>query len=211
MSLDPRAALKRDCDAVVDTIALLSLLATMSTDSKGPLATMEQCVQQKYLFQMYAEIREHIRIAILDCNRKMRSDNCYAKGRLRQGAKRLQLRYKRNMNHRQPVESERKEAIARREWEEVCEDTAEWKLGLLRQCPKPLSIEEETKLTEDILAKIGWPATTPPDVVAKATDFETTRCMSAKLELDDAVEEWEGTEARIAELREQMPASPPTI
>ena len=63
-----------------------------------------------------------------------------------------------------------------------------------------------------MLDKIGWPQTTPPEVIAKAVAVENAPCSaSAQRDLDKSLDDWEkeDDEECLAELVEQMPASPP--
>ena len=165
---------------------------------------------------MHAEIRREVLSAIKKWTERMQYDNCSAKERLRQLDRQPYKRYKQTMQivRRVGVKGERMEKIAAEEWDDACEGAAGWKLKVLHECPKPLSNDEEAKLTEDMLAKIGWPETTPPDVVAKATALECYVFGDKEVkERDDALNLWQNqdTDACIAELRKQMPASPPSI
>ena len=107
----------------------------MSTDSEGHLDLMERRVQNKYWFLLHAAIRKNVMDAISEWSRMTQSAHYCAKDSLKQLAKRPQERYKRTMKilHSKRVKSERIKAIAAEEWDELCEDTAEWKLEVLRR------------------------------------------------------------------------------
>ena len=175
--------------------------------SNDRLAEMPQKAQKAFMFYMYASIRCGIQKGIRNWNRKMKNEQRHAKLRLEWGpTPTLKERFEQSMQRNDS------KATAAAKWTSCRRSVAKWKLGVLHDCPQPMSDADEAKLTKEMLDKIGWPQTTPPEVIAKAVAVENAPCSaSAQRDLDKSLDDWEKEhdEECLAELVEQMPASPP--